>query len=74
VRVLSGAHRGASAARNRRIAETASAWIVFLDADDLLVSGTLRRGWKRRKQAAPMSLCAIGRSFSTGETAQSMVR
>jgi len=43
VRVLSGPNRGASATRNRGIAETASDWIVFLDADDLLVPGTLSR-------------------------------
>jgi len=43
VRVLTGPHLGASAARNRGIAETTGEWIVFLDADDLLVSGTLRR-------------------------------
>jgi glycosyltransferase involved in cell wall biosynthesis len=43
VRVLTGPNRGASAARNRGISETASEWIVFLDADDLLVPGSLRR-------------------------------
>ena len=43
VRVLTGPNLGASAARNRGIAETKGEWIVFLDADDLLNSGTLRR-------------------------------
>ena len=43
VRVLTGANRGVSAARNRGTSETAGGWIVFLDADDLLVAGTLRR-------------------------------
>lgn len=43
IRVLTGPNQGVSAARNRGIAETAGEWIVFLDADDLLVPGTLRR-------------------------------
>lgn len=43
LRVLTGPNQGVSAARNRGIAETAGEWIVFLDADDLLVPGTLRR-------------------------------
>jgi Glycosyl transferase family 2 len=57
VRVLSGPHRGASAARNRGIAETASAWIVFLDADDLLVSGTLRRLETAEATGADVVVC-----------------
>jgi glycosyltransferase involved in cell wall biosynthesis len=43
VRVLTGANRGVSVARNRGAVETAGEWILFLDADDLLVPGTLRR-------------------------------
>lgn len=41
VRVLTGPNRGASAARNRGIAETRSEWLLFLDADDLLTPGTI---------------------------------
>jgi glycosyltransferase involved in cell wall biosynthesis len=51
VRVLTGPNRGVSAARNRGIAETASEWIVFLDADDLVVPGTL----SQRLQTAEMT-------------------
>jgi glycosyltransferase involved in cell wall biosynthesis len=43
VQVLCQSNQGASAARNRGIAETSGEWIVFLDADDLLLPGTLRR-------------------------------
>ena len=43
VRVITGPCGGVSAARNRGIAETSGEWLVFLDADDLLLSGTLRQ-------------------------------
>jgi glycosyltransferase involved in cell wall biosynthesis len=43
VRVLTGSNQGPSIARNRGIAATAGEWLVFLDADDLLVPGTVRR-------------------------------
>ncbi|MHB2169129.1 glycosyltransferase family 2 protein [Alsobacter sp. R-9] len=41
VRTLTGPNRGVSAARNRGIDETSAEWILFLDADDLLMPGTI---------------------------------
>src|SRR5205085_3587592 len=40
VRVIVDTHRGASAARNPGIAESGGEWLVFLDADDLLLPET----------------------------------
>lgn len=41
VRVLSGPNRGVSAARNWGIAETTGEWLIFVDADDKLLPGTV---------------------------------
>lgn len=41
VRLLSQAHAGASAARNRGIAAAAAGWILFLDCDDWLAPNAL---------------------------------
>ena len=49
VRVLSGPNRGVSAARNWGIAESTGEWLIFLDADDQLLPGTVE---KRLKAAA----------------------
>jgi len=41
LRVISRPNRGVSIARNTGISETSSEWLLFLDADDLLIAGTL---------------------------------
>ncbi len=51
IRILAGPNQGVSAARNRGIAETAGDWLVFLDSDDLLLPGTLRKRLDRAEAA-----------------------
>jgi glycosyltransferase involved in cell wall biosynthesis len=58
IRVIAGPNRGASAARNIGIAETSSEWIVFLDSDDLLEPGTLKRRMETlRASQADVVIC-----------------
>ena len=70
IRVLTGSNRGVSAARNRGIAETAGEWIVFLDADDLLVPGTLRRRLETAEATgADVVVCDWQEFFDRGDGA-----
>lgn len=58
VRVLVGPNRGASAARNRGVAETSAPWLLFLDADDLLEPDTFaRRRETARANDADVIVC-----------------
>ena len=42
-KVLTGPNRGVSAARNWGIAESTGEWLIFLDADDQLLPGTVEK-------------------------------
>jgi len=68
VRVLTGSNRGVSAARNRGIASTAGEWILFLDADDLLVPRTLARRLKTAEgTGADVIVCDWQEFFDHGD-------
>ena len=66
VRVLTGSNRGVSAARNRGIAATKGEWIVFLDADDLLVPETLRRRLETAEATGADVVVCDWQEFSDG--------
>ena len=70
VRVFAGPNRGVSAARNRGVEETSGEWIVFLDADDLLLPDTL---WQRLETAracgSDVVICDWQEFHETGERA-----
>jgi len=43
VTVLTGSNQGVSAARNRGLSFASGEWVIFLDADDILLPGTLEK-------------------------------
>ena len=66
--VIEGPHWGVSAARNRGITETRSEWIVFLDADDSLLPGTLQRRLETaRATNADVIICDWQDQIETGD-------
>ena len=60
VRVLSGPNRGVSAARNWGIDESAGEWLIFLDADDQLLPGTVEKRLKAAAENPQADVVACG--------------
>lgn len=79
VRVLTGPNLGVSAARNRGIGATDASWLVFLDADDLLLPGTMARRLACAEEAnADVVICdweeidGIAEAAANGQTLRSI--
>lgn len=68
IRIVSGPARGASAARNRGIAEVAGQWLQFLDADDWLEPDHLERmlAALRANPEAKVAWCSYRRVMLDG--------
>ena len=60
LRVISRPVRRGFGSARPGIVETSGEWLVFLDADDLLLSGTLRQRLDTASPPVPMSSSAIG--------------
>lgn len=60
-RVIRQSNSGASAARNRGVAEAGHPWIAFLDADDRMAPARIRRQLERLSEEPTASLCATAR-------------